>query len=115
MIEVFLSLFILAAAWFWSTSLKAREIALGAVKRQCRILDLQLLDDCVALTGLWPKRGASGKVEAWRRYAFEFSASGADRYSGSIVMLGSRVERIEFEPQKIPNDNVINLNRTADE
>ncbi len=102
MLEMFLSAVIVVIAWFWSTSLKARETALAAVRRRCLRLQVQLLDDCVALTGLWPRRDAVGKLQAWRSYAFEFSVSGDDRYHGKIVLLGSKVEGIYLEPHIDP-------------
>lgn len=102
MTEIILSFFIVIVAWFWSCSMKARDIALHVVKHQCRQMELQLLDDYVALTGLWPKRNASGKIQAWRSYVFEFSVSGTDRYRGKIVLLGALVESIYFEPHRDP-------------
>lgn len=103
MIEIILSIFIVIVGWFWSSSMKAREIALHVVRHRCRQMELQLLDDYVALTGLWPRRNAGGKIQAWRSYVFEFSVSGTDRYRGKIVLLGGQVESIYLEPHRDPD------------
>lgn len=103
MSEIIFIVILLAIVWFWSNSLQAREIALTAVSNYCRKMNLQLLDDYVALTGLWPKRDDTGKIKAWRSYVFEFSVSGAERYNGKIVLLGSKVEGIYLEPHRDPN------------
>ena len=100
MIDLLLIAFILAVGLFWSNSLAAREIALNAVKSYCLKMDLQLLDEYVALTGLWPKRNAQGKIQAWRSYTFEFSSTGLERYNGKIILLGNMVESICLEPYR---------------
>lgn len=100
MINFFLIGLILLALYFFSNALKAREIALNAAKVHCKQLELQMLDDCVALTGFWAKRDNTGKLLAWRSYVFEFSATGFERYQGKIIMLGSKIASIELEPYR---------------
>lgn len=100
MIDFFLIGLILLLGYFFSCALKARETAFYAVKAHCRQLDLQLLDDCVALTAFWAKRDKNGQLQAWRSYAFEFSSTGWERYNGKIIMLGSKIESIELEPYR---------------
>lgn len=101
MIDLLLIVFILAICLLWSSSLAAREIALNAVKAYCLKMDVQLLDEYVALTGLWPKRNAQGKIQAWRSYTFEFSSTGLERYNGKIVMLGNIVQSIYLDPYRV--------------
>lgn len=105
MTDLIFIMLIVAMLWFWSNSLQAREAAMSVVKAHCRRLDLQLLDDYVALTGFWPKRNAEGRIQAWRSYAFEFSATGVERYNGKIVMLGRRVESIYLEPYRVADES----------
>jgi hypothetical protein len=96
----FLIGFILFLGYFFSNALKARERALQAVRGHCQKLELQWLDECVASTGFWIKRDAHGKRQIWRAYAFEFSVTGAERYQGRVIMLGSLITSIELEPYK---------------
>ncbi len=100
MIDFFLIGLILSLGYFFSCALKAREIAFNAVKAHCRQLELQLLDDCVALTGFWGKRDENGQWQAWRTYAFEFSSTGWERYNGKIIMLGPKILSIQLEPYR---------------
>ncbi len=91
---------ILFLGYFFSKALNAREFALQVVRRHCEKLELQWLDECVALTGFWIKRDSYGKLQPWRAYAFEFSVTGMERYKGRLVMLGYIVTIIELEPYK---------------
>ena len=102
MINFFLIGLILFAIYFFSNALKARETALYVAKAHCKQLELQMLDDCVALTGFWVKRDKHGKLQAWRSYVFEFSATGFERYQGKIIMLGSNIASIELDPYREP-------------
>jgi len=80
---------------------RARELATD----HCRQLDLQLLDQSMVITGLWPVRDESGRLEFRRRYRFEFSSVGDRRYQGEVVLVGMRLDRIDFETYKLPPEN----------
>jgi len=84
-------LLLVAFAWLWLDSLKAREAAVSATKAACRSEDLLLLDDTVAIARLRFARDGEGVLRIQRVYGFEYSDTGNDRHSGSVVMLGSRV------------------------
>jgi hypothetical protein len=87
----FLSLLaLLAVAWYWHDSLKAREAAMRTARSACEAEGLQLLDDTVALAGLKPVRNENGRLVLQRTYAFEYSDTGDNRRRGSIVMVGQR-------------------------
>ncbi len=101
MIDLILIGSILIIGLYWSNSLAARELALTAVRNHCRKMGLQLLDDYVALNGIWPKRNAQGRIRAWRSYLFEFSVTGHERYNGKIILLGTTIERIHLDPYRI--------------
>ncbi|MDP1734844.1 MAG: DUF3301 domain-containing protein [Sulfuritalea sp.] len=87
-----LGLLLLAAtAWLWLDSLKARETAVSATKAACNGEHLLLLDDTVAIQRIRLGRDDDGVLRIRRIYGFEYSDTGNDRRTGSIVMLGSRV------------------------
>jgi hypothetical protein len=92
---IVLALVALAIAYWWR-ALAAREVALAAARRRCDQLRLQMLDDTVALRGLWLKRNRRGQRCMWRSYAFEFTVTGGERYAGRVVMLADRVERVDL-------------------
>lgn len=102
MFELIFITVIIAVGWLWSDSMKAREMAFSAVSAYCRKLELQLLDDYVALNGFYPKLNSCRRVEVLRSYAFEFSSTGLERYNGKIVIVAGRVQSIDLEPYRVP-------------
>ena len=98
MIDFFLIIILVSIGLFWSAGMKAREIAMFAVKSHCQKMDVQLLDEYVALNGLWFKRDKIGKLKTWRSYQFEFTSTGNERYNGKVVMLGQFVLSIQLDP-----------------
>ena len=101
MLDLFFITLLLLIGFYWSSAMKAREVAFIAVKFHCQKLDVQLLDEYVALNGIWPKRDDRGKIQAWRSYQFEFSSTGDERYNGKVIMLGSKVLSIQLDPYRI--------------
>lgn len=83
-----------AAVWAWVDALRAREAALRACRRTCERLELQLLDETVALRQLRLRRDADGRLRLRRRYSFEYSEHGNERRQGEAVLLGRRVESV---------------------
>jgi len=82
-----------AGVWYWSVAGRERVLAISA--EICRDLDVQRLDDSVALRGVKWRRGALGAIE--RRYEFEFSTNGLDRRRGEIVLHGLVLQRASLE------------------
>ncbi len=101
MLDFFFIILLLLIGFYWSNAMKAREIAFIAVNVHCQKMDVQLLDEYVALIGIWPKRDNDGKIKAWRSYQFEFTSTGDERYNGKVVMMGDKVLSIQLEPYRI--------------
>lgn len=80
-----------SAAWLWLDSLKAREVAVRAARAACMAEGLLLLDDTVAIANLKPARDDDGHVKLQRAYNFEYSDTGNNRLTGSVVLMGHRV------------------------
>jgi Protein of unknown function (DUF3301) len=83
--------------WFWRDSLGAREQARAASSRACRQIGVQLLDDTVALERLWWRRDHDGRLRLERLYLFEFTDTGLARRTGSVLLVGWRVEVLRME------------------
>jgi hypothetical protein len=64
-------------------------------------MEVQMLDDYVALNGIRLKRDKLRKMQIQRSFLFEFSSTGYERYQGTVLMLGRRVESIYMEPYRI--------------
>ena len=78
-------------AWFWFDSFKARDIGIRAAKAICIREELQLLDYTVSIASMWPTRDENGQLVLGRVYNFEYSDTGDNRRSGSVVLLGQKV------------------------
>lgn len=91
-----LLLLLAAAAWFWNDSLRARDRVIATCARLCNEVGVQFLDQTVVLSGLKLQRGDSGSLEFARRYAFEFSGTGTDRWKGYALVSGARVEAVQL-------------------
>lgn len=82
--------------WFWQHSLAIRELAIRRSRKVCDELNLQFLDQTVALASLMPY--FHNGVPGWRRrYNFEFSICGNDRHRGYIIISGTTVNRLRLE------------------
>ena len=78
---------------------RARSLALN----HCKQLDLQLLDESMVISELWPVRSAAGSLVFRRRYRFEFASIGDRRYQGELIMIGMKLVHIELETYKLPS------------
>lgn len=102
LLDLLVLLLFAAGGWLWHDSLTAREIAVSAVKAACTSEDLLLLDDTVAIARVSLGRNGDGAVRLRRSYRFEYSDSGDDRSTGTLVMLGSRVLVINLNLRRPP-------------
>jgi hypothetical protein len=85
------------AAWLWHSH-GLRERALARVKQHCAKLDIELLDENVALRRLTFARDAKGTKRLARVYNFEFTVTGEQRHPGTITMFGAHTAQIELAP-----------------
>lgn len=92
---------IVAGAWFWVDSLRARERALVAGRRACERYGVQLLDETVQFAKLRLARDEEGRLRLQRTYTFEFSDTGDNRRHGAIVMLGPELRDLQLEPYPV--------------
>ncbi|GAA3919773.1 DUF3301 domain-containing protein [Litoribacillus peritrichatus] len=96
--DLFVLFILIMILSYWWKSRGHKEIAYRAAKQYCVNMDLELLDQAVALRGLWFKRDEDGRLKAWRSYIFEFSSDGESRYQGRVITLGNKILKIELEP-----------------
>jgi len=92
---------IVAGAWLWVDSLRARERALAAGRRACERYGVQFLDETVVFARLRLGRDAAGQLCLRRTYSFEFSDTGNNRRHGAIVMLGGELLDLQLEPYQL--------------
>lgn len=89
-------LLLAAACLWWLAAVRARDLARDAAARFCARQQWQLLDQTVALTGMWPARGMD-RLSLRRRYRFDFSPDGGQRQSGEVILQGGKAIRISAE------------------
>lgn len=99
--ELVLIALLLVACLCWIDGAGVQEIAFEAVQANCLNLEVQMLDEYVALNRLRFKRDLAGKIRLQRIFLFEFSSTGNERYNGVCIMLGRRVESIQMEPYRV--------------
>jgi hypothetical protein len=90
-LELILVVVLVALSWLWLDSLKVREAAVKAARAACESEGLMLLDDTVAIASVKLGRDGDGHLKLQRTYDFEYSDTGDNRRSGSVVLLGRRV------------------------
>jgi hypothetical protein len=100
---VLLTLCLLVFYWWHSGDFKA--IAMGFATQHCEQFSLQLLDQSMVIKGLWAERNVDGALSVRRRYQFEFSSTGEQRYLGLLTMAGSKLKSIDTETYQLPRSN----------
>lgn len=93
---ILLLVLIAGVLMFWRNALHAREEAVRVCRAACRRQGHQFLDDTVSLVRLTVARGGGGWPWLRRTYEFDFSVDGHGRLTGSVTLLGARVESIHL-------------------
>lgn len=96
-----LAMVFLVALHFWRTQ-GVRQTALQVTRNHCQREGLLFLDESVALRAVWFKRDAQGNLCFWRRWVFEFTVTGGERYVGDTITLGNRVAAVNLPPHREP-------------
>lgn len=92
---------IIALAWAGLDAMRAKEAARRAAHDACARAGVYLLDDTVQRQRLWLCRDGSGRLRLCRRYGFEFTSDGAQRYAGSLQLTGHRAHTIQLDAYRI--------------
>lgn len=88
---------LIAGIWLWYSGARAKETATDFVKLALDETGLQLLDGTIYIKKIWPTRMQNGAIGLLRFYHFEYTANGADRYQGLIVMAANQMEYLQIE------------------
>lgn len=99
--ETLLVVAAILGGWLLFEALRAREAAIRVTRDACKQQGLQLLDDTVHGVRLGFVRDHEGVVRLRRTFLFDFSEDGVNRRSGSVVMLGARVESMQLDPYRL--------------
>jgi len=95
--STFLIIVILVAiAWFWLDSARARELAVAICREASDRYGVQLLDESVVLKRIslrWPNEG----LRIWRQFSFDFSKDGVGREQGKLALTGIKLDYLDFD------------------
>jgi hypothetical protein len=97
-VELTALVLLIAVGAYWLDSIRVREAAVRAAQAACVRQGLQLLDETVSCVRLRVARNDEGQPRLRRFYAFEFTDTGDNRRSGSVVLVGLQIESLELEP-----------------
>ncbi|HSH98049.1 MAG: DUF3301 domain-containing protein [Methylophilaceae bacterium] len=98
MLEIAFTILLVLLAWFWFNSMGAREIAIKQGTSLAERTNLQFLDESVACSRVSLARNHRGHVQLLRTYEFEVSASGGERLSCNLTLLGNQLQSWHIPP-----------------
>lgn len=75
---------------------------MAAANKACQSEGLQFLDETVSIVSLKLARNDDGQLLLRRVYNFEYSDTGDNRRSGSVIMLGQRVLLLNIGIRPVP-------------
>ena len=107
MLELLGLVALLLVALLWFDSLQAREVAVRAARAACEAEGLLFLDDTVGISSVKPARDEEGRLKLQRAYEFEYSDTGNNRITGSVVMLGKRVMLLNIGLRAAPEVTIL--------
>ena len=87
--------------WWQSGEFKGRAMQFAA--QHCQQLGIQLLDQSMVIKGYWLVRSDRGTWMIRRRYSFEFTSTGQQRYQGNLVLMGFKLDSIQLEAYQLPD------------
>ena len=99
--SIFLSVLVFCAALYWLRARELKDRILKYATRHCDELSLKLLDESIVLKELKPFKSPQGGLFIKRRYVFDFTSTGEDRYQGEILLIGRHIEHIKLETHRV--------------
>lgn len=95
--DVVILILVLATIGFWVQHDRFRRRALSLARQATDKAEVQLLDQSVSLRRLRIGRDDRGWPLITRRFGFEFSRNGFDRYRGHVDFRGPQVSEVELD------------------
>ena len=97
MSEFLLIILLGLVALYWQSGMRGKEQAVLAARKECKLCDVQLLDQTVQQVKISMSRDISDQWRIWREYRFEYTQDGEGRYEGQVTLLGQKVLRVALE------------------
>jgi hypothetical protein len=97
MFEVLMIFAVVLLVLYWQAGMRAKEIAVRSAGNECKLSDVQLLDQTVHLIKISMSRDSSKQWRVWREFQFDYTEDGQTRCRGRVTLLGSRLLRVALE------------------
>ena len=97
MAEALVIVLIAVLGLYWLAAMRCKDIAVTIARRECRLCEVQLLDQTVQQIRISWSRDAQDRWRVWREYRFEYSEDGDSRSRGRLLLLGQKVVRVDME------------------
>lgn len=99
MTSILILLFLALLAWFWMTSIRAKEIAMQASASACQQIQAQFLDQTASLKKIRFIRGHGGRLGFERTYTFDFSRDRQSRTKGMVIIKDHTVDKVLLDEE----------------
>lgn len=97
-----ISLLVLAfVVYYWSYSQKLKQLAVQAARKRCLDVGVQFLDQTVVQTRISFAKDANKRWRTQRKYLFDFTSTGEQRYQGQVIIQGAFVVDVELQAYSI--------------
>ncbi len=97
MAEIWVIICASIAGLYWLAAMRCKDVAVAVARRECRLCDVQLLDQTVHQTRISLSKDSKGGWRIWREYRFEYSHDGESRSRGRLMLLGHSPVRVDME------------------
>ncbi|MBF0418216.1 MAG: DUF3301 domain-containing protein [Magnetococcales bacterium] len=87
-------LFLMALAWVWHGSMRARETAMNEARAICHKMAWTWLDETVSLKSLGVARDENGRLHVRRIYTFRYLEAGHLIRDGVVMLLGDVIQTV---------------------
>ncbi len=95
--DLFILILVVSVVGLWVQHDRFRRRALSLARQATEKADVQLLDQSVSLRRVGLGRDDRGWPLITRRFGFEFSRSGFDRYRGHVEFRGPHLSEVELD------------------
>jgi hypothetical protein len=99
--SILLTALVIFGVWYWLKARELKDLVYRRAVKYCESMDLSVLDQAVVLKSIRFKRDSQGVMRLVRRYSFDFTSDGEQRYPGEVLVLGNRIEEIKLAPHRV--------------
>ncbi|MBF0165863.1 MAG: DUF3301 domain-containing protein [Magnetococcales bacterium] len=92
---------LVALAWVWHGSMRAREIACDEARAICQRMAWGWLDETVSLKSLGVARDGHGRLKLRRIYAFRYLEAAHRIHEGVVMLVGDEIQTVLLDTARL--------------